>query len=161
MTPLRAKVATIAAAALGRHVQPVTLTGYNDDLSGAGVRRQVGRKGATLTGMDVLEGVNFEPFAGKRVGLITNQTGLDRQGRRNIDVMRAAGVNVAAIFSPEHGFLGKEDRPREFRTRPTPPRTSRSSACTARRTVRRRRCCTASMCWCSTYRTWASAFTPS
>ena len=59
----------------------------------------------------MLEGTKFQPFAGKRVGLITNQSGLDRQGRRNIDVMRAAGVNIAAIFSPEHGFLGKEDRP--------------------------------------------------
>ena len=36
---------------------------------------------------------------------------MDRQGRRNIDAMREAGVNIAAIFSPEHGFLGKEDRP--------------------------------------------------
>ena len=111
LTPVRAKVATIVASAFGPHVQAVTLTGYNDVLSGAGARRQVGRNGATLTGLDVLEGVKFQPLAGKRVGLITNQSGLDRQGRRNIDVMRAAGVNIAAIFSPEHGFLGKEDRP--------------------------------------------------
>jgi uncharacterized protein YbbC (DUF1343 family) len=87
------------------------LTGYNELLAGPGARRQVGRNGATLTGLDVLEGTKFQPLAGKRVGLITNQSGLDRQGRRNIDVMRAAGVNIAAIFSPEHGFLGKEDRP--------------------------------------------------
>ncbi len=89
----------------------MTLTGYNDLLSGPGARRQVGRNGGTLTGLDVLEGAKFQALAGKRVGLITNQSGLDRQGRRNIDVMRAAGVNIAAIFSPEHGFLGKEDRP--------------------------------------------------
>jgi uncharacterized protein YbbC (DUF1343 family)/CubicO group peptidase (beta-lactamase class C family) len=111
LTPLRAKVATIVAANFGPSMQPVTLTGYNDLLSGPGARRQVGRNGATLTGLDVLAGMKFQPLAGKRVGLITNQSGLDRQGRRNIDVMRAAGVNVAAIFSPEHGFLGKEDRP--------------------------------------------------
>ena len=111
LTPVRAKVATIVAAAFGPGTQPVTLTGYNEVLSGPGARRQVGRNGATLTGLDVLEGTKFQQFAGKRVGLITNQSGLDRQGRRNIDVMRAAGVNIAAIFSPEHGFLGREDRP--------------------------------------------------
>jgi uncharacterized protein YbbC (DUF1343 family)/CubicO group peptidase (beta-lactamase class C family) len=111
LTPVRAKVATIVASAFGPGTQPVTLTGYNDLLSGPGARRQVARNGATLTGLDVLEGVKFQPFAGRRVGLITNQSGLDRQGRRNIDVMRAAGVNIAAIFSPEHGFLGKEDHP--------------------------------------------------
>jgi uncharacterized protein YbbC (DUF1343 family) len=111
LSPLRAKVATIVAANVGLRAQRVTLTGYNDSLAGPGARRQVGRNGATLTGLDVLAGLKFQPFAGKRVGLITNHTGLDRQGRRNIDVMRAAGVNIAAIFSPEHGFLGKEDRP--------------------------------------------------
>jgi uncharacterized protein YbbC (DUF1343 family)/CubicO group peptidase (beta-lactamase class C family) len=110
LTPVRAKVATIVAANVGLRAQRVILTGYNDNLAGAGARRQVGRNGATLTGLDVLEGLKFEPFAGKRVGLITNHTGLDRRGRRNIDAMREAGVNIAAIFSPEHGFLGKEDR---------------------------------------------------
>ena len=111
LTPLRAKVATIVAANVGLRAQRVTLTGYNETLTGPGARRQVGRNGATLTGLDVLAGMKFAPFAGKRIGLITNQTGLDRQGRRNIDLMREAGVNIAAIFSPEHGFLGKEDRP--------------------------------------------------
>src|ERR1019366_170474 len=111
LTPVRAKVATIVAANVGLRTQRVILTGYNETVAGAGERRQLGRNGATLTGLDVLEGLKFAPFAGKRVGLITNHTGLDRRGRRNIDAMREAGVNIAAIFSPEHGFLGKEDRP--------------------------------------------------
>jgi uncharacterized protein YbbC (DUF1343 family)/CubicO group peptidase (beta-lactamase class C family) len=111
LTPVRAKVATIVAANVGLRAQRVILTGYNETLAGTGERRQVGRNGATLTGLDVLEGLKFAAFAGKRVGLITNHTGVDRQGRRNIDAMRQAGVNIAAIFSPEHGFLGKEDRP--------------------------------------------------
>ncbi|MCX6629024.1 MAG: DUF1343 domain-containing protein, partial [Candidatus Solibacter sp.] len=110
LTPVRAKVATVVAANVGLRAQRVTLTGYNENLTGPGARRQVGRNGATLTGLDVLAGMKFQPFAGKRIGLITNHSGLDRQGRRNIDLMREAGVNVAAIFSPEHGFLGKEDR---------------------------------------------------
>ena len=121
LTPVRAKVATIVAANVGLRGQRVTLseynqtgynqTGYNESLTGPGARRQVERNGATLTGLDVLAAMKFQPFAGKRIGLITNQSGLDRQGRSNIDVMRQAGVNIAAIFSPEHGFLGKEDRP--------------------------------------------------
>src|SRR5260370_31439202 len=63
LTPLRAKVATIVAANFGPSVQPVTLTGYNDLLSGPGARRQVGRNGATLTGLDVLAGMRFQPVA--------------------------------------------------------------------------------------------------
>ena len=111
LTPVRAKVATIVAANVGLRAQRVILTGYNETLAGPGARRQLGRNGDTLTGLDVLEALKFQPFAGKRIGLITNHTGVDRQGRRNIDAMRQAGVNIAAIFSPEHGFLGKEDRP--------------------------------------------------
>ena len=53
---------------------------------------------------------NFAPLAGKRVGLITNHTGLSRDGKRNIDLMLAAGVKVVALFTPEHGLAGKEDR---------------------------------------------------
>lgn len=109
--PLRAKVATIAAASVGIKVQGVTLTGYNETLSGAGARREVGRNGASRTGLDVLAEQKFAPLAGKRVGLITNQTGLDRAGRRNVDLMRQAGITVAALFSPEHGIAGREDRP--------------------------------------------------
>ena len=63
------------------------------------------------TGLDVLEGEHFARLAGKRVGLITNQTGIDSAGRRNVDVMRADGVKISAIFSPEHGFSGLEDKP--------------------------------------------------
>ena len=54
---------------------------------------------------------NFAEIQGKRVALITNHTGLSRDGKRNIDLMRAAGVNLVALFSPEHGLAGKEDQP--------------------------------------------------
>ncbi len=111
LTPVRSKVATIAAASVGIAVQGVTLTGYNETLTAAGIHRDIGRNAKTLTGLDVLAANRFQPLQGKRVGLITNQTGLDSQGRRNIDLMRQAGVKLAALFSPEHGFGGKEDRP--------------------------------------------------
>jgi uncharacterized protein YbbC (DUF1343 family) len=54
---------------------------------------------------------NFASLSGLRVGLITNQTGLDASGRRTIDLMRAApGVRLTAIFSPEHGLYGDMGR---------------------------------------------------
>ena len=111
ITPLRSKVATIVAASFGATAQKVTVTGYNETLTGPGLRRQIARNGSTLNGLDVLVNQKFAPFAGKRIGLITNQSGLSRDGKRNIDLMKAAGIHIAAIFSPEHGFLGKEDRP--------------------------------------------------
>ena len=64
----------------------------------------------TQTGIDVLEAQNFAPLRGKRVGLITNQTGVDSQGRRTIDVLaHADGVKLVALFSPEHGIAGQLD----------------------------------------------------
>lgn len=64
------------------------------------------------TGIDVLEAEGFAPLRGRRVGLITNHTGLDRRGKRTIDLLhRAEGVNLVAIFSPEHGPRGELDRP--------------------------------------------------
>jgi uncharacterized protein YbbC (DUF1343 family) len=60
------------------------------------------------TGIDVLEGQHFAALRGKRVGLVTNQTGVDSKGRRTIDVLaHAEGVKLVAIFSPEHGVAGK------------------------------------------------------
>ncbi|HTV59280.1 MAG TPA: DUF1343 domain-containing protein [Verrucomicrobiae bacterium] len=62
------------------------------------------------TGIDVLEAENFAPLRGMRVGIITNQTGVDSRGRRTIDVLaRAPGVKLVAIFSPEHGIAGRID----------------------------------------------------
>ena len=63
-----------------------------------------------LTGIDVLERDNFKPLAGMSLGLITNHTGRDREGRQTIDVLnKAAGVKLVALFSPEHGIRGVAD----------------------------------------------------
>lgn len=109
ITPLRRQVATIAAAALETLPPNVHLTSYNETLSLAGVQREVARNGEVRTGLDVLAEQKFASLRGKRVGLITNHTGIDREGRRNVDVMRAAGVNLVKIYSPEHGLAGTED----------------------------------------------------
>jgi uncharacterized protein YbbC (DUF1343 family) len=63
-----------------------------------------------LTGLDVLEADGFRELRGKRVGLITNSTGVDRRGRSTADVLAAApGVTLAAVFSPEHGFAAQSE----------------------------------------------------
>jgi uncharacterized protein YbbC (DUF1343 family) len=64
------------------------------------------------TGIDVLEAENFALLRGKRVGLITNHTGVDSAGRRTADVLaHAPGVKLVALFSPEHGMTGVVDAP--------------------------------------------------
>jgi uncharacterized protein YbbC (DUF1343 family)/CubicO group peptidase (beta-lactamase class C family) len=110
LSSLRSRVATTVAATFGETVpRTVSLTGYNETITGAGVHRVVARNAATSTGLDVLEETNFKELQGRRVGLITNHTGLDRHGKRNVDVMLAAGVKVDRLFSPEHGIAGTED----------------------------------------------------
>ncbi len=65
---------------------------------------------AVLTGIDVLEKEGFKPLAGHNIGLITNQTGINRNGISDIQLLHAAGnVNLLAIFNPEHGLFGKLD----------------------------------------------------
>jgi len=60
-----------------------------------------------LTGADVLAREGAARLRGKRVGLITNQTGRTADGRRTIDVLaQAEGVKLVALFSPEHGPEG-------------------------------------------------------
>lgn len=66
---------------------------------------------AVRTGIDVLAGRDFSDLSGKRIGLITNHTGLDSRGRSTIDLLYGApGVKLVTIFSPEHGLFGREDR---------------------------------------------------
>jgi len=55
-----------------------------------------------------LEALSKDPGAltDKRVGLLTNHTGVTATLERNVDVLRASGVNLVALFSPEHGLNG-------------------------------------------------------
>jgi uncharacterized protein YbbC (DUF1343 family) len=89
------------------------ITGYNDSLMAA--RRFDFRNGEVKAGVDVLEEQGFAELHPDekrpvRVGLVTNQTGVDGHGKRTVDVLaHAPGVKLAAIFSPEHGIEGKLD----------------------------------------------------
>lgn len=58
-------------------------------------------------GIEVLEKMGFAPLKGKRVGLVTNPSGVDRNLRSTIDILyNAEGVDVVALFGPEHGVRG-------------------------------------------------------
>ncbi len=115
---LRSKIATAVAAELALSVTEKdelrwkSLTGYNEPQTAA--RRMAVRNGSVRTGIDVLEGHGFEQLRAaqgkKRIGLLTNQTGVDSLGRRTIDVLaQVPGVSLDAIFSPEHGVTGTLD----------------------------------------------------
>lgn len=61
------------------------------------------------TGIDVLEEKGFDMFAGKRVGLLTNPTGIDKNLKSTIDILKEAEkVNLTTLFAPEHGVRGDE-----------------------------------------------------
>jgi uncharacterized protein YbbC (DUF1343 family)/CubicO group peptidase (beta-lactamase class C family) len=113
-----------------------SITGYNEAQSAS--RRMSTRNGTVKNGIDVLEAHGFDllkttPAAGasttgasstiadeasaaprvetkKRIGVVTNQTGIDADGKRTIDLLaQAPGVSLEAIFSPEHGVTGTLD----------------------------------------------------
>jgi uncharacterized protein YbbC (DUF1343 family) len=63
-----------------------------------------------MSGLDVLESENFARLKGRKIGLITNHSGTDRDGNHIIDLMTNAKLNIVALFSPEHGIRGTEDR---------------------------------------------------
>ncbi|HUS05635.1 MAG TPA: exo-beta-N-acetylmuramidase NamZ domain-containing protein [Bryobacteraceae bacterium] len=106
ITSLRSRVASVVAAGLNVSV-PLALQSRTPRPRAAS---QPQNSGQVLTGLDVLAADGFASLKGKRVGLITNHTGLSREGKRGIDLMVAAGVNLKALFSPEHGIVGKEDQ---------------------------------------------------
>jgi uncharacterized protein YbbC (DUF1343 family)/CubicO group peptidase (beta-lactamase class C family) len=86
---LRSQVATLLAAALGPAPRPDK---------------------PVLTGLDLLERDGFAALKGRRVGLVTNHTGVDRDGNSAIDLLaKADGVTLVALFSPEHGIRGAAD----------------------------------------------------
>ena len=69
-----------------------------------------GHVGRVQPGLDVLEVQKFAPLKGKKVGLITNHTGVDFNGKSSIDLLaHAPGVELVALFSPEHGIAGHSD----------------------------------------------------
>ena len=139
VTPLRGRVATVAAAALlsaddVASAEAPVARGFQPRETG-GPERATPRVEAAappttprttpgaaprttaeatphevLAGIDVLTAEGFAPLRGKRIGLLTNQTGQSRRGESTIDLLaHAPGVSLVALFSPEHGIRGELD----------------------------------------------------
>ncbi len=66
--------------------------------------------GQVRPGIEVLLSDSIHLVRGRRLGILTNQTGVDRAQASDVDLVRRAGLNLTAIFSPEHGFRGNLDR---------------------------------------------------
>jgi uncharacterized protein YbbC (DUF1343 family) len=91
---LRREVATLAAAAIDRApAKPVSTASK-----------------PVSCGIDVLVEQKFATLQERKVGLVTNHTGLARSGESTIDVLfHAPGVKLVKLFSPEHGIRGLLD----------------------------------------------------
>lgn len=109
--PLRVQLVRVVAAALGAASAPQVLASHSVPTAYDAHRHAIGpHNGPVQTGIDVLVAEQFAPLAGLRVGLITNHTGLDSAGRRTINLLhKAPGVQLVALFSPEHGLYGDRE----------------------------------------------------
>jgi len=126
---LRSRVASAVAQELKltvtgeQNLRLTRTTGYNEAMSSAHLI--TARNGSVRTGIDVLEAHDFaelrKPGGIKtRIALVTNHTGIDGRGLRTIDVLaKARGIELAAIFSPEHGVSGNVDTTDISNTRDT------------------------------------------
>jgi len=115
LSSLRSRVATVVAEAIEKAdtvkaAAPASPPAASPLWRGLNSPRPQFRAGHTLTGLDVLIEQKFAPLAGKRIGLITNHTGIARDGRTNIDLFaHAPDLRLVALFSPEHGLGGAAD----------------------------------------------------
>jgi uncharacterized protein YbbC (DUF1343 family)/CubicO group peptidase (beta-lactamase class C family) len=112
--PLRSQIATLVSDALGPVSTNGNLSGQlslqSDDELTKRDWKHLNQAGSVQTGIDVLKNENFISLKGLRLGLITNHSGIDSTGQHTSDLMvRASGLKLKAIFSPEHGLLGEKD----------------------------------------------------
>lgn len=127
VTPLRARIATVVASAI--EDTPIEEWKAAEARYNAAVAAQIPRvrkqsqplnagfkpepkaQGeAVKNGIDVLEQNGFKELEGKRIGLVTNQTGRNLAGKPTIDILfEAQNLKLAALFSPEHGIRGEQD----------------------------------------------------
>lgn len=113
------------AAAVSAIVLMSALTPSCETTPGGGGSRLVGQpavyRGPVKLGIDVLEENGFDLLRGKRVGLITNQTSVNRRGEKTRLVLkRSPQVNLTALYTPEHGLDGTEKAAVHIATRRDP-----------------------------------------
>lgn len=118
VNPLIGKIGTIAVDSIIREKKPPEnyLTGTPMPVSTLMKPAKVlemknkGKLDKVLTGIDVLKRDNFAILKGKRVGLITNHTGLDAEGNSTPMLLKdVPDVELVCLFAPEHGFAGARD----------------------------------------------------
>jgi uncharacterized protein YbbC (DUF1343 family)/CubicO group peptidase (beta-lactamase class C family) len=124
ISSLRSRIATAVVESLAlspteqEKLRLARITGYNE--ASIAARRFTARNGEVKLGIDILEAHDFRELLPDsspsrivhpvKVGLVTNQTGVDSNGQRTADVLaHAKGIQLAAIFSPEHGIHGTLD----------------------------------------------------
>ena len=101
---LAGRIANIAAAAI---VKPMTGTKLLTESTEA----TYAKDGQTLCGVDVIVRNKFAALAGRKIGLIMNHTALSRNGRLTSELIHEAeNVELACLFSPEHGIAGALDQ---------------------------------------------------
>lgn len=102
---VRRRVATYAAEAL---LGPGPATELARGLDGR--RNTLGAATPVLCGIDVLKRDGFKALDGRKIAIVTNHTGRDREGNRVVDLLAGAkNLDVVCLFSPEHGLYGKLD----------------------------------------------------
>ncbi len=113
VNPIIGRIGTVASAAiLPTQVQnPAPMPVPAQSLTAA--ENTVIPEAEVLNGIDVLQRSGFATLKGHNVGLITNQTGLNRDGVGTVRLLHEAeGVTLKTLFSPEHGLEGKLDIPK-------------------------------------------------
>jgi uncharacterized protein YbbC (DUF1343 family)/CubicO group peptidase (beta-lactamase class C family) len=115
VTALRARLATVAASAVTdtplQALADATMSGTDFGASPDPGRPMAAVPTArVLPGIDVLARDGFAVLKGRKVGLVTNHTGVSSTGASTIDLLHTApGVSLVALFSPEHGIRGQLD----------------------------------------------------
>ncbi|MCB1230147.1 MAG: DUF1343 domain-containing protein [Verrucomicrobiae bacterium] len=112
------------AAGIGAFILLVVLIGCETTPGGGNsrIKGQVATyRGPVKLGIDVLEENGFDLLRGKRVGLITNQTSVNRHGTKTRLVLHKSPlVNLTALYTPEHGLEGTEKAAVHVSTRRDP-----------------------------------------
>jgi len=126
VSPIRNKVATIAASAINdsspekirqaeadyqaQIIPQVENFKANLERQRTTNNEQRATNSVVLNGIDVLEKENFKRLENLRVGLVTNHTGINLSGKPTIDILFGKPTfKLAALFSPEHGIRGQLD----------------------------------------------------
>lgn len=108
---LAGRIGTIACAAIVRGRETRAQQREARAQQRSAVRKSPDPAPAVQLGIDVLAADEFRQLNGKRVGLITNHTGVDRTGLATADLLHdAPNVQLVALFGPEHGIRGALDR---------------------------------------------------